>query len=285
MPFAASEASYEEGRPVFLLKFARPGKSWYYTNADRNITFDSQVYTAHAISFTQISQSGDAKSDDFSITMPASATICVYLDAVTPSVGIVVTLRKVHMVETDTDGSFAVPVDVADAPVVWVGEYVGLKRATLGSRIINCNTLSLSLVRGGLRLTWSRTCPHMLYDKQCKVVKATKAVPLTGVSVIDGVTLAAAEFGTLGPAYFDGGFIEWESEAGVVEYTAIETESTGEALLFGSTQGMSTGTDFVAYPGCNRSAEECNTKFSNILNFGGINKLQSKSPFDGNPVF
>lgn len=86
---------------------------------------------------------------------------------------------------------------------------------------------------------------------------------------------------------FAGGFIEWESEAGVLERIGIESESAGSVVVLGSTQGMSLGVggSFRAYPGCNRTASQCNTKFGNLLNFGGINHLQGKSPFSGDPIF
>lgn len=506
MTFDTRETSIQDGKPVYLFKFYRTGKAWYYTNADQDIVFNSNTYTAFPAQSTSIIQSGDAKSEDYQITLPAAATICTYFDSLTPTEQINVMLRKAHMDEDDSDGSFDAPTEISDAPVIWIGEVISLKRPTLNSRVFICNTLSLSLARGGLRLTWGRNCPHFLYDSSCKVNKADHMVALTDVSVVDGVKLAAAEFGLSNPANttnidntdpcddlatwllnpgqianddyaaqvvvesgtgnpapsfkvttqnndgnpayaikdfgvegadtstisfdliigdaggndgafagfllgcsgggngvrvvlrgtfgggiylslrnattlttglgtilaesacasafgqgivykisttrvvdesgsatftttlknitgatlgsvtatgsyyaggwcgpimargddsstlfydnvhvtgslvssaggFAGGFIEWDSSTGVTERTGIESEGDGFVILLGTTQGMSTGTNFKAYAGCNRTAPQCNSKFKNILNYGGINHMQGRSPFDGQPVF
>lgn len=285
MTFDSRETSIEDSQPVRLIHFFRTGKAWYYTNADQDITFNSQVYTALPISMNSVVQSGDAKSENVDFTLPASATICQYLEGFFPTETIGVRMRKVHMDETVATGEYTTPVDLLDAPVMWVGELVNIKRPTISQRILTCNTLSLSMSRGGLRLSWSRQCPHFLYMRGCFVDKTAYAVPLTAVSVVDGITLAAAEFGSMEPNYFDGGFIEWESEAGVVERTGIESQVGGQAVLFGNTIGMADGVNFVGYPGCNRTAETCDEKFDNMLNFGGINHMQGESPYDGRQIF
>jgi hypothetical protein len=38
------------------------------------------------------------------------------------------------------------------------------------------------------------------------------------------------------------------------------------------------------YPGCDRTKETCNDKFSNILNYGGFAWIPAKSPFDGSSI-
>ncbi len=510
MAFDISETSAQEGKPAFLVSFSRPGKGWFYTNVDQDIVFDAQVYTAVPLTISSIIQSGDAKSENMDITLPATATISRYLDLIMPTEAISVKIRKIHMVEDAIDGSFAAPgtSTITDAPVIWVGEYIGLSRPTLNSRKFSCNTLALSLSRGGLRLSWGRSCPHVLYGRGCLADKSKFSYPLTNVAVIDGITLGADQFGTenIGgstdvgvhdscgdlslwtlspnqtlqgsggtfhsvvyvdgaygnpapcfsvetennhgtPAYairdfgidgvqdttmsvdiriidagsagfggtsvffgidgggngprisvyghwgsdlhiristgmnflsgegdtivmdttctgaissstwytvvatrsglgsavtitavlkqglttlgtvtatqafttggfcgpisakgpkilhsaFDnftttgtkvqpmglisGGFIEWYSEPGVMERTGVELELVGQAKVLGSTQGMASGSNFVGYLGCDRTAQMCHDVFDNLPNFGGINHMQGRSPFDGQPVF
>ena len=53
----------------------------------------------------------------------------------------------------------------------------------------------------------------------------------------------------------------------------------GHMNLFISPADIKTKADQAA-----GTAETCNTKFGNLVNFGGF-KLQGKSPFDGSPVF
>jgi Phage conserved hypothetical protein BR0599 len=501
MSFLSIESSAQDGRPVFLLKVSRTGKEWLYTNADQNIVFDSQTYLAVPVSITGISQTGDAKAENVEVKLPTSASICTYLESVTPTEALKIVLRKIHMSEDVPTSVLNAPA-LIDAPIVWVGEVVDFGRPTLNSRVLTCNTLALSLARGGLRLSWGRNCPHVLYGRGCLLNKELYATTLTGVHVIDGVTLGATEFGSngnnvvtpisildecttltgwlkslnsavydyssivgiytggnsffssaehnestpawaikdftvagfsnitmetvvvvrgvsgndsaalavmfdttlkgngvrillagrigvnmgisicntgsflggfgavlssagcstaistgvaykivatkttasgvvtivaqvyvgaalvgsttlvsttsaiksgghfglislhgddqidvsyeyfligssgiLAPAGFSGGFIEWESEPGVLERTGIEFDSTGQARVFGTTHGMAGGSNFRAFVGCDRTANTCHNTFRNMLNYGGINHMQGRSPFDGQPIF
>ena len=284
MAFDDVERSAQLGRPVFFVKFTRASKEWRYTNVDQDITFNSQVYAAIPLIVPSFLQSGDAKASDMTLELPSSASICTYLDSRTPTSVINVSIRRGHMVEDEFTGTFTAPI-LADAPIVWVGEIIGIERPAVNKRGLLCNTLSLSMNRGGLRLTWSRNCPHMLYERGCFVNKASFVTNLAGITVVDGVTISATEVDALADGWFNGGFLEWDSETGVTERLGIETHVGPLLTVFGSTYGVAGGAAYKVYPGCDRRASTCNSKFSNILNFGGINHMQGRSPFDGNPVF
>lgn len=285
MSFTTREESLQDGRPVYFFQFFRTGKNWYYTNTDREITFNSVPYEPMPVSVSSMRRTGDAKSDELRVTMPASAGISQYIDNLSPSDPLYLRIRKGHMTETASTGAFSAPV-LADAPVCWVGEVLGTQRPTPNQRVFVCNSIGATMSRGGLRLTWSRQCPHMLYSSRgCKVNKADFDVALSSVTVVNGITISSTSLDALPDGWFTGGFIEWLSEAGVTERRGIETHLGAQAVLFGTTQGISTGTSFVAYPGCSRLPAICDSKFDNSLNFGGIEHLQGKSPFDGTPIF
>ena len=109
-------------------------------------------------------------------------------------------------------------------------------------------------------------------------------MPATTVTVVDGNTVSAPEIGAAAPSYFNGGIMEWEFSDGITEYAFIQTTSSDSAQLIGTTRGMDLGTNFIFYPGCNRTAEVCDATFNNLPNFGGF-KMTGKSPFDGTPIF
>ena len=56
-------------------------------------------------------------------------------------------------------------------------------------------------------------------------------------------------------------------------------------MVLGGTRGIPSGTLLRVYPGCDFLIETCQGKFGNQDNFRGINKLQGKSPFDGDQVW
>jgi len=283
MSFNTSEFSEDAARPVFLLKLSRSGKSWYYTNADQDIMFDGNTYASAPIIVPAIVQSGNVSDEKvLSVTVPRAIPLAQYLDLLIPTSQITLTPRKAHMEEDPGTGGYTAPV-AAFAPVFWIGLFVSVGRPTPNSRVLNF--VMLSLARGGLRLSWSSTCGHMLYGPACRVDKALYAVALTAITVIDAVSLSAAELGAEASGWFSGGFLEWESEPGVVERNGIDTHDGSVVTLIGFTSGMDAGANFVAYPGCARVPDVCDTKFDNMPNYGGINHLTNRSPFDGDPVF
>lgn len=284
MSFDTEETSDQRGRPVHFVRFSRQSKEWLYTNTDQNIVFNAQTYTAAPLKIPNIPQGWDAQGEEVQISLPASATLSQYLDIRNPTTAITVTIRKGHLAEDEATGAFTAPL-LIDCPIIWVGELTGIARPQINERVFSCITRSASTRRNGLRLTWSRNCPHMLYERGCFVNKAAFATNLATITVIDGVSLSATEVDAPADNYFSGGFLEWNSEAGVIERVGIDTHVGAVLTLLGSTFGIAGGTNYKAYPGCDRTATTCNSKFSNILNYGGINHMQGRSPFDGNPVF
>jgi uncharacterized phage protein (TIGR02218 family) len=280
--FADYESSLEAGRPLFLYEFARQGKAWYYCNAELDIFYDNKTYLALPITQSDSTQSGKVNNNVMEITIPATAAMCQYLDLITPMSQIGVIVKKSHF---DVVEQF----DPSDVQSYWTGTLAGIKRSSAYKRTFVCNSLIETVSRNGLRLTWGRNCPHMLYGRGCNVNgsvdKEDYDLALASPTIVDGVTLEAAELAGEPDGWFNGGFVVWQTESGVYELRTIETHVGDTLTMFGSTTGMSGGLSFKAYPGCDRLPDTCNTKFGNMPNYGGVKHLQGRSPFDGNPVF
>jgi hypothetical protein len=104
---------------------------------------------------------------------------------------------------------------------------------------------------------------------------------LTGNTItLDGAALAASP-------YYNGGFIEWDADGlGTLERRGIEsTTGSNQYQLFGRADGLAVGQAVTIYPGCDGAAETCDTKFNNLVNYGGVDFMPGKSPFDGRQVF
>lgn len=128
-----------------------------------------------------------------------------------------------------------------------------------------------------------RTCPHMLYDGQCSLVRTLFGIPATILSLTgNSFTVEVAPHASTG--WFDGGIAEWDADGlGTIEMRAIERGvSTTEFLMFGRTDGLAIGKTLVMYPGCDRLSETCNSKFNNLVNFGGITQMPGESPYGQN---
>lgn len=271
MAFSIRELSNYLGKPTLLFDFVRDTKTWRYTSADRDIVFGGNTYTALPITCSEINQTGDSQADEVSIMMPATEEMPTLFVSVPPVDRVKVTVRRYHK-------------DDADAAIRYVGYVDRVKRVTPLKAELKCKTLDATLRRAGARLTWQRSCPHALYSRPCGVVRASYAAAGTATAVA-GINLSATVLGTFTAGYFYGGYVEWETEPNVRMWRAITGHAGNTVALLGGTFGLEVGDTFTAYPGCARTAEECNAKFNNLPNFGGIRHLPQRSPFDGNPVF
>lgn len=289
MPFRESEVSSQEGRPVLLLRFRRDSFNWYYTNADRNITYRGNTYIAAPITVDDLRYTGDAKSESLRVEAPSGIGITDYLDIGATSSTVYLFIHRVHMLEDSATGEISAPTSVADAPIVWVGEIYSYSLMSVNQRAMTCNTVSVSMARNGLRLTWGRQCNNALYRPGCNVNRVAFRRSLAGVTVVNGSEVRVTNLtGPTPPGVVNGTF-EWTIAGGIVEARGIEgyrsSGGYGFLTLFGGTRGVAGGGSYRWYPGCNRLIETCHELFANSDNFGGIKYLQGENPFDGRSIY
>ncbi|MDR7062011.1 MULTISPECIES: phage BR0599 family protein [unclassified Sphingopyxis] len=268
MSFDNFEISNYGGRPVYFYEFRWGNSEWFYTSADRPLMLGTQEYQPVPISDDGIT-SGAASPGEFKINCAANLPVVGLFRGTPPSEKVRVTALRKH-------------IDDPETKVIFTGKIDNVKRPNGGAEAsLICS--SGKQRRGGLRLTWSRTCPHILYDGQCRLVRALFAEPaIIGSITGNSFTVEAAPHASLG--WFDGGIIEWDADGlGTLEMRAIERgTSTTTFLMFGRTDGLVVGQAVAMYPGCDRLPTTCNSKFNNLVNFGGITQQPGESPFGQN---
>lgn len=268
MSFNEREISNQDGKPIGLYEFNRGTIYWRYTSADRDITYDGDVYEAVAVSNGGIAQ-GD--NDDVEILLPADTDIAALYRGTVPSDEIFITVRELH--EGDDE-----------AAVYWVGTIAEVGRPDEVSMKITGRTLSPTFRRGGLRLTWGKNCENFIYDHDCGVDPEDFKVTTTLLSST-GNTITPASIAPHGIAMYAGGYVQWAVGGGAFERRFIQGNSGSELVLFGGTDGMTDGMEIFLFPGCPRIIAVCDSFYDNKDNFGGIPHKADKSPFDGDPVF
>lgn len=274
MTYNQSEASTYQGRPSHLYEFNIDQKTWYVTSADSDISYNGNLYRALGISDDGVKQTGEVQTDNMRITVP------VYFDLVslyvnTPPIGDV-TVKRYRKHENE---------DIA--AVNYVGFVINVNFTTPGVVELTCQTLSPTMQRNGVRLTWGRGCPYALYDgATCKVNKENHRLVTEVVSSARGTIVVAADLASYGDGYFTAGFVEWtDTRTGGPNRRGI-TDHTGNTLtLLGRSDGIADGDSVSIFPGCNRVVETCAAKFNNLANYGGFTNLPGKSPFSGDPIF
>ncbi|MBH4497986.1 phage BR0599 family protein, partial [Pseudomonas aeruginosa] len=136
----------------------------------------------------------------------------------------------------------------------------------------------------GLIDTSCRTCTATLGDHRCKVNLIPYRVTLTPQSVSAWVISSGVVAG-YADGWFTGGYVEWQVDGDNYDRRYIERHAGADLHILGGTEGVPAGGQLRVYPGCDLLDETCAGKFDNILNFRGFNKMQGKSPFDGDQVW
>lgn len=283
MSYDSLERSNYDGSPTNLYEFSLGYNFWRYASGEQEVTIDGYEFVDGVLTPTQVTympvpisdsglvQSGDTQNDDFTVTMPSNVDFATLYLATPPSQTVYLTCRRINRGDVE-------------APIVWVGEVRSTKRSSQIELQVVCKVLTSTLNRNGLRLAWSRGCPHALYDRNCRVDPDDYGIAVQ-VQGLTGAALVSSAMATLPNGYLAGGYFEFTSLPGVTERRAIESQSGSVLTVLGTTDGIEIGDWITVFPGCNRVTSTCNDKFNNLSNYGGYPHMPGKSPFDGDPIF
>lgn len=271
MSYDTLERSAAQGRPVELYEFQRESFYWRHTSADRDLVVDFQTYTALAIRRSGIEQGSELNRSNLRLTIPASARVLEQYRAGPPSDAVTLLLRQYH----EGSGQLA---------VIWSGRVVSVSTWRDGQAEMVLEPVYTSLRRTGLRRVYQRQCPHVLYGPACGVNPA--AYRAAGeVGQINGAVIQASILATQPAGYYSGGFIEWEIAPGTFERRFIVSHSGANAELNTIPVGLAVGGTVRIYPGCARDTTDCQGKFNNLANYGGMPYLPLKNPFGNEPMY
>lgn len=265
MSFNDAEISTQDGRPVALYLLEWGETVWAYTSADRDINYGGIDYIAVAVSDNGMVQGGSS-ANDFTLDCPSNLPVVDLFRGTPPSNSIWLTVRRKHM-------------DEADAPIYWNGTVTNVKRLGPADAQIIGKPLTASFKRTGLRLCWTRECPHFLYDPGCKADPEdfrtdAEITDMTGNSITLDTTGGHVD------GYFRGGYVEWEiNDDGTIERRMIEDHAGTVLTIFGLTDGMEIGDAVAIFPGCDRTPGTCQSKFANLPNYGGFDFMPGQTPF------
>lgn len=272
MAFNTNEIGAQTGKPVELYEFRRGPDYYRYTSSDANITWNTKVYEAVAMSRDAIEATAEVARNPIKITCGQTLGILQLFLYGPP--GDVVTLSVYRLHRGDTE-----------AATIWMGRILNVTWS--GSQaIIHCESVYSSIKRTGLRRMYQKQCPHVLYSAACGV--SSSAVRLTAnVLGVSGTTLTLDSMGGYSTDYFAGGYLEWEFSPGKFERRAIQNSTTTTVTVATQVFNLSAGASVRIYPGCDHVLSTCNGKFSNAANFGGFPWIPTKNPFGGidGPVY
>lgn len=288
MAFETSELSGYEGQPIQLYEFLRTSGGtdyfWRYNTSDRDMLYSGNTFKAVPINDSGFRFNTEASSTDLDVTMPIAEEFCqnFRLAGTMPSDTVWLRIYRVHVGDiSDIDTN---PV-VNDLRMVWMGTVNGITQLDDLTARVTCAMVAASFRRGGLRYGYQRSCPHVLYAPlTCKVNREDHRLDGT-IEAIDGNILQSAGFAFEDDGWWDGGFIEYELPSGMIERRMVLSHIGDTIYIMGFPAGMSVGSTYAIFPGCDRTIDTCIVKFDNLLNNGGFPHTPGRNPFDGMPVF
>lgn len=270
MAFEEREVSIQDGEPIELYEFMLYGQKYRFTSASEDYTFDSQTYLAATISHDEFEQTSEVPKNNITLQVPHDFTMLEFYENVPPSDVILLTIFQTHR----GDG---------DSAAVWVGRVInGLRKESGGE--LYCENVYTSLRRQGLRRTYGRLCPHVLYGPACKAqdtaFRITVQLDSVGGSIITSSVLASYP-----DDRFAGGLLEWEQTPGRIERRGLKSHVGNTAVMTHPIPALTGLVDVYLYPGCKHNRPDCNDFFDNIENYGGFPFGQRQNPMGNTSVF
>lgn len=270
MTYDAREASVQSGAPVELFEFARGSLVFRYTSADADFEFGGETFVAAPLQRGKLETSSERARNALTIQCARDFEIADFYRVAPPTDIVSLIVRRVHR-------------DDAGVAVIWHGRVLNCDwQGSVAS--LRCEPVTSSLRRPGLRRSYQRGCPHVLYqqgDGMCNVVRATHST-VTTVAAVSGLTLTVA---ALGAKPFAGGFVEWEVASGVIERRFIVSFSGLVLTLSQAFQGIAIADAVTVSPGCDHTQATCNGTYANGPNYGGFPFIPIINPFAGTPVY
>ena len=272
MTYASRENSIDSGAPIELYEWAMESLRWRYTSADAAQTHLGQTYEPEAISGSTISSSTEVEKASLTVIGPRNLSIADLFVAATPSSVVTLTVYRDHLGEGDWQ-------------TYWKGRVVNA--AFRGDTLeLTHESVFTSLARSGLRRRYQLGCPHVLYQGECGVLPASY-LETYSVDTITGTTLTAPASGEHPTGYFSGGMIVYQDSAtGATTRKFIKSSnSDGTIVLATFPFGLSAGQFADFYPGCDHTLATCESKFGNVVNYGGMPYIpKGENPFGNKRV-
>lgn len=265
MTYESREISMQLGEPLELYEFKHNDEILRFTSARSTVEYLGHEWEPTLIKRAGIEYTTDNGRNNLKLTVTRDFAIAELFRVMPPSTVVLLTVHRVHA--ADGDGA-----------VVWAGRVLECDWSG-STATLNCEPVSTSMQRNGLRRMYQRACPHVLYGGQCKVIKEEFSF-ITDIEFISGLAFSTLALESFDSGYFSGGYFEVLIE-GHLERRFI-TEHVFTLIKFNAPlPGLNVGATITLYAGCDHTLTTCKDKFDNTDNYGGMPFIPRKNPFNG----
>jgi len=244
--------------PREVYELVADGRTYRYTTAARAVTYAAQTYEPLAGLVRTEPGLRPLDPQDVTITMPRSATFVTENAYGIPPGSMAVTITRVEEVS-------------GTGVEIWQGQIASISIAGKLASFRVPHFLD-SAARTQIPAVYCQpSCPHQLYDDRCGVLRTSHDVATT-VSTIsaDGRTITVASIGGNADQWARGGELVVRAGAADEERRTILDQVGAVLLVQHGFRDLDVSDSVTVYAGCDRLPSTCNTKFTNIANFGGF---------------
>lgn len=278
LEFIAAETGAASASPVELYEFAHGAAVYRYTSGDAAVHTGAGTFALEAISRTEVELSEEDLSGTITITVPADNAVAKLFAAANPSNQVFITVSRQHR---------TVPgeIEFVFQGVVASASFDGVACS------LTCQPVGSVLSKQIPTRLYQPQCGHVLFSQTeyygtggavggsaqsvgCNVNRENfKTTAVVGSALAS--TITAPAFASKPDGYFTAGKVE--TLDGETRYI---TSHIGNTITVAYPVAISVGDTVSVYPGCDGLAATCRSKFNNIINFYGFNKLPRRNPFN-----
>lgn len=267
MSYLSFEISQWLGKPIECFRFTCGGNVYLYTSCGKDFVLNNETYKSVPIKRGKFEISQDAIKSDLDINIPRTNDLVALFISQPPEDLLKVTIYRIHRGDTE-------------AVVYWKGRTTSCS-ITGDEATLKCESLFTSLKRAGLRACYQIPCRHTLYSTQCGVVKSDYSLRLLNVLSPSSCKLSHADLASKADGWWNGGWAELETGE---KRMIVAHSGTAVTLNYPFLNISSSGAIVTFYAGCDSLVATCNTKFSNVANFGGFPYIPTDNKFTGDKV-
>jgi len=267
------ELTLETNAPIELYEIYLKSQTYYYANAEQDITLGAQTYTALAISRNKIKTHMSSKVDEISITFDNTDRVFAATFLSGNFQGKQIIIKKVLRGHLDSADKYIPMFD---------GRVDG---ANIGVQTVSVRAVSWldAVTKRYPGRTFQKQCNYKLGDTACNVITSSAVNMQTG-SII-GASSSTIYTNSLSEDddHWNNGHIEITAGTNAGYSRPVRDFASGTPAHIVLRLPFPTPCDvtsvFSIHRGCNKTENECNTKFSNITNYGGFPTIPRKPLF------
>lgn len=260
-------------RELFTFYEVATGNSYYLTSGQKHVDYGGDFYEARALKRGQFQDTDKMQKQDLKLLINLDNPLIVRWLRNSVDTVIQLTLAEYN---ADT-GAYSIR---------WIGRLTTMNPKSADCELV-FESVYTSMRRLGAAPKMNITCRHTLFGSRCGLDRETFGV-VADVTDVTELVVTATQAAAQPDGYYAGGSLK--DAAGFQRRINAHTGSLLSlsrpllSLVDEIEQNGYTGLQVTLYPGCPKNSATCDSRFNNLLNFGGFEYMPYTNPFEGSIV-